>query len=58
MTPREGVVQFNLTFLPADPLPAAMIGSLNAWRQILYNLGLNNAFPRGHGAPAEVGSWA
>lgn len=40
MTQQEGVVQFNLTFLPADPLPAAMLGSLNAWRRILYRLGL------------------
>lgn len=40
MTIREGVVRFNLTFLPADPLPAEMILSLNAWRQILYRLGL------------------
>ena len=40
MTLQEGVVQFNLTLLPAEPLPAAMLRSLNAWRQILYRLGL------------------
>ncbi len=49
MTSREGVVQFNLTFLPADPLPAAMIGSLNAWRQILYKLGLIGQDPHRYG---------
>ena len=49
MTMQEGVVQFNLTFLPADPLPAAMLGSLNAWRQILYRLGLIGQDPHRYG---------
>ena len=49
MTLQEGVVQFNLTFLPADPLPAAMLGSLNAWRQILYRLGLIGQDPHRYG---------
>ena len=49
MTVQEGVVQFNLTFLPADPLPAAMLGSLNAWRQILFRLGLIGQDPRRYG---------
>jgi ribulose-5-phosphate 4-epimerase/fuculose-1-phosphate aldolase len=49
MTMREGVVQFNLTFLPADPLPAAMLGSLNAWRRILCRLGLIGQDPRRYG---------
>jgi len=49
MTLREGVVQFNLTFLPADPQPAAMLRSLNAWRQILYRLGLIGQDPHRYG---------
>ncbi len=49
MMPQEGVVQFNLTFLPADPLPAAMLGSLNAWRQIFYKLGLIGQDPHRYG---------
>jgi L-ribulose-5-phosphate 4-epimerase len=49
MTIREGIVQFNLTFLPADPLPEAIILSLNAWRQILYRLGLIGQNPRRYG---------
>ena len=49
MTLQEGVVQFNLTFSPADPLPAAMLRSINAWRQILYKLGLIGQDPRRYG---------
>lgn len=49
MIRQEGVVQFSLTFLPADPLPEAMIRSLNAWRQILYRLGLIGQDPRRYG---------
>ena len=49
MTLQEGVVQFDLTFLPADPLPAAMLHSLNAWRQILYRLGLIGQDPHRYG---------
>lgn len=40
MTLQEGVVQFNLTFIPADPLPARLLSSLNSWRQIFFRLGL------------------
>jgi len=49
MTPQEGVVQFNLKFLPADPLPAARLRSLNAWRQIFYRLGLIGQDPHRYG---------
>jgi hypothetical protein len=49
MTKQEGVVQFNLTFLPTEPLPAAMLLSLNAWRQILYRLGLIGQDSRRYG---------
>ncbi|MBI5591889.1 MAG: class II aldolase/adducin family protein [Deltaproteobacteria bacterium] len=49
MTLREGVVQFNLTFLPADPLPEAMLRSLNAWRQILHRIGLIGQEPHRYG---------
>ena len=49
MTIPEGVVQYNLTFFPADPLPAAMLGSLNAWRQILFRLGLIGQDPHRYG---------
>lgn len=37
---REGVVRFSLTFIPADPPPAELTGKINAWRQILFRLGL------------------
>jgi len=40
MTLKEGVVQFHLTFLPADPLPETILYSLNAWRQIFFRLEL------------------
>jgi hypothetical protein len=49
MTLQEGVVQFHLNFIPADPLPATMLSSLNAWRQILYRLGLIGQDPRRYG---------
>ncbi len=49
MTPQEGVVRFNMTFLPADPLPAEMLGDLNAWRRILFRLGLVGQVPHRYG---------
>jgi len=49
MTLQEGVVQFNLTFTPTEPLPAAVLSSLNAWRQILYRLGLIGQDPKRYG---------
>jgi hypothetical protein len=49
MTLQEGVVQFNLTFLPAEPMPSAMLCSLNAWRQIFYRLGLIGQDPKRYG---------
>ena len=49
MKPQEGVVQFNLTFFPTAPLPPTQIGSLNAWRQILYRLGLIGQNPHRYG---------
>jgi len=49
MTMQEGAVQFHLTFIPADPPPAATISGLNAWRQILYRLGLIGQDPRRYG---------
>lgn len=49
MLREEGVVQFSLTLLPADPLPAAMLGSLNAWRRILYRLGVIGQAPDRYG---------
>jgi hypothetical protein len=49
MTRQEGVVQFNLTFISTDPLPAAMIHSLSAWRQLLFRLGLIGQDSRRYG---------
>ena len=49
MKNQEGIVHFNLTFTPADPLPAARVRSLNAWRQILYKLGLIGQHPGRYG---------
>lgn len=49
MTQAEGALQFNLTFLPADPLPAAKLCSLNAWRQIFFRIGLVGQDPTRYG---------
>lgn len=40
MTQQEGVIKFDLRFSPAPPLPMAELAELNAWRCILFQLGL------------------
>ena len=40
MPQQEGVIKFDLQFTPAPPLPAAELAELNAWRRILFLLGL------------------
>ncbi len=42
---KEGVAKFKLEFLPAPPQPQASIAELNAWRQILFRLGLTGRDP-------------
>jgi hypothetical protein len=46
---QEGVVQFNLTFIPSDPPAAELIGKINSWRQIFYRLGLIGQDPDRYG---------
>lgn len=45
----EGVVQFNLMFVEGNAPPAEMIGRLNAWRRILYQLELIGQSPFRYG---------
>lgn len=40
MQEREGVIKFDLRFLPAPPLPFSKLRELNAWRAILNRLDL------------------
>ena len=42
---KEGVIKFDLHFNPADSLALDGIAELNAWRQILYCLGLTGNDP-------------
>lgn len=37
---QEGVTKFDLRFEKGPPLPSARLESLNAWRRILFDLGL------------------
>jgi hypothetical protein len=48
----EGVIQFQLDFTPAPPLPAADLAELNAWRGLLYRLGLTGRDPDRYGGLA------
>jgi len=40
MSNREGVIKFTLDFRPGPPPGAALLGELEAWRQIFRQLGL------------------
>lgn len=42
---REGVIKFDLDFTEAPPLPAEALRELNAWRRILFLLGLTGRDP-------------
>ncbi len=46
MEPQEGVIKFALQFTPAPPLPEAEVAELNAWRRILFLLGLTGHDPQ------------
>jgi L-ribulose-5-phosphate 4-epimerase len=37
---REGVVKFQLSYIRTPPLPSGVLGEVNAWRKVLYLLGL------------------
>ena len=37
---QDGVIQFSMDYSPAAPLAWKMLQQINAWRQILYQLGL------------------
>jgi len=45
LTQQEGVIKFALEFREAAPLPAEALAELNAWRRILYLLGLTGRDP-------------
>jgi len=45
LTQQEGVIKFALEFREAPPLPAAELAELNAWRRILFLLGLTGRDP-------------
>jgi len=47
--PTEGVTKFELDHRAAAPLPAADIATLNAWRSILWRLGLIGLDARRYG---------
>lgn len=40
MTEREGVTRYRLEYSPSAPLPRAWLAELEAWRTILWRLGL------------------
>lgn len=48
----EGVTQFQLDFNEAPPLAENLLCMLNAWRSILYQLGLNGRDPARYGGLA------
>ena len=45
MSQQEGVIKFDLAFTPGPPLPAGDLTELNAWRRILYQVGLTGRDP-------------
>lgn len=47
--PIEGVTKFELDYRAAPPLPMAPNGALNAWRSILWRLGLIGLDPKRYG---------
>jgi ribulose-5-phosphate 4-epimerase/fuculose-1-phosphate aldolase len=49
MTKQEGVIKFTLEFSPGDPLPAAQLAELNAWRDTLYTHKLIGQDPERYG---------
>ncbi len=45
----EGVIKFDLRFTPSAPLPFDRLRELNAWRKVLYRLGLIGEDPSRYG---------
>jgi hypothetical protein len=43
---REGVIKYDLDFQSGPPPAVAELGELNAWRKVLYRLGLIGADPQ------------
>ena len=52
MIDSEGVVKFRLEFTPAPAVAATLIAELNAWRTLLFRLGLNGCDPMRYGGLA------
>jgi hypothetical protein len=46
---REGVIKFKLQFTQSLPLPGSTLAGINAWRRILYLLGLVGRDPNRYG---------
>lgn len=49
MSLQEGVIKFRLDFSEAAPVPDEEISEINAWRKILYTLGLIGRDPARYG---------
>ena len=49
MNEREGVTKYQLHFSRSAPLPAAQLAALNAWRTLLFQLGLIGQDPKRYG---------
>lgn len=49
MNDQEGVIKFKLDYCPAAPMPVDSIREINAWRSILYLLGLIGQIPARYG---------
>jgi L-ribulose-5-phosphate 4-epimerase len=49
MTAHEGVIKFQLRFIRAKPVPGVEIKEINAWREVLFRLGLIGQDPQRYG---------
>ncbi|HYE35729.1 class II aldolase/adducin family protein [Methylocaldum sp.] len=49
---KEGVVKYRLNYAPAPPVDPEVVTELNAWRTILYRLGLTGLDPQRYGGLA------
>ncbi|CAL1240049.1 class II aldolase/adducin family protein [Candidatus Methylocalor cossyra] len=49
---REGVIQYRLDFTPAPAPPWSLVADLDAWRQLLFRLGLTGRDPNRYGGLA------
>lgn len=48
----EGVIKYQLDFKQTAPLPAAELRTLNAWRRIMYHVGMIGQDPQRYGGYA------